>query len=70
MVPAGTPKNIIDKIESAGLKALKDESVTQRLIQIGSQPIPSSQIDFNRYFLKDIAHWSKVLSDGKIEKPQ
>jgi tripartite-type tricarboxylate transporter receptor subunit TctC len=70
MVPAGTPKNIIDKIESAGLKALKDESVTQRLIQIGSQPIPSSQIDFNKYFLKDIAHWSKVLSDGKIEKLQ
>lgn len=70
MVPAGTPKNVIDKIEGAGLKALKDESVIQRLIQIGSQQIPSSQVDFNKYFLKDIAYWSKVISEGKIEKPQ
>ena len=70
MVPVGTPKNVIDKIESAGLKALKDESVIQRLAQIGSQQIPSSQVDFNRYFLKDIAYWSKVISEGKIEKPQ
>ena len=70
MVPAGTPKNIIDKIESAGLKALRDESVIQKLAQIGSQQIPSSQVDFNKYFLKDITYWSKVILEGKIEKPQ
>ena len=68
MVPAGTPKEVMEKIEKAGLKALKDETVIQKLSQIGSQSIPASQVDFSKYYLKEIHRWEKMVEDGKLER--
>ena len=68
MMPSLTPKDVVEKIENAGLKSLKDEMVIQRLNQIGSQNIPTNQTDFTKYYLKDINYWAKMLAEGKIER--
>ena len=67
-MPSLTPKDVVEKIENAGLKSLKDEMVIQRLNQIGSQNIPTNQTDFTKYYLKDINYWAKMLAEGKIER--
>ena len=68
MIPSLTPKDVVEKIENAALKSLKDEMVIQRLNQIGSQNIPTNQAEFSKYYLKDINYWAKMLAEGKIER--
>ena len=63
LAPAGTPRPIIDKLNAAMLKALRDPEVVQRLAGLGVEIIGNSPDEFARVIRADIVKWGKVVKD-------
>jgi tripartite-type tricarboxylate transporter receptor subunit TctC len=67
VAPAKTPKEIVDKVNAAALKALKDEKVIERLATGGSQPIGVGPAGFDAHIQREIERWNKVLKAAGIK---
>lgn len=70
MVPAGTPTEIVAKIENATAKALQEQSIRERLEQIGAEPIPVPASKFGEYVRQDMARWEKMVKEGRLQRFQ
>jgi len=64
LAPAGTPRPIVDKLNAAMLKALRDPEVVQRMAGLGVEIIGNSPDDFARVVRSDIVKWGKVVKES------
>jgi len=60
VVPAGTPRPIIDRLNAEVVRALKQPDFRQRLAQDGSDPIGSTPARFAAHLAAEMAKWEKV----------
>jgi tripartite-type tricarboxylate transporter receptor subunit TctC len=65
--PAGTPKDIIARINQALGRILKQPEVLERLRADGQDPVGSTPEEMSRAIARDIATWSKVVKAGNIK---
>lgn len=65
--PAGTPKEIIMRLNQALGRILKQPEVLERLRTDGVEPVGSTPEEFARTIARDIATWSKVVKAGNIK---
>jgi tripartite-type tricarboxylate transporter receptor subunit TctC len=67
--PAGTPREIVDKVAQALERALRDKSVVDLLRQQGAEPQFMGADAFSRYVESEIARWGSVVraADIKLE---
>lgn len=64
LVPAGTPKPIVDKIHAAVVKVMEDEEVKKRFADVGVIATYSkSPEDFRTYIVNDAKKWESVIKD-------
>jgi tripartite-type tricarboxylate transporter receptor subunit TctC len=64
LVPAKTPRPIVDKLFEAVSHAMKDETVRSRMEEAGVFPVTSkSPEEFKAYLEKESAKWAKVIKD-------
>jgi tripartite-type tricarboxylate transporter receptor subunit TctC len=64
LVPANTPRPIVDKLFEAVQHAMKDETVKKRMEDAGVFPVTSnSPEEFKAYLEKESAKWAKVIKD-------
>jgi tripartite-type tricarboxylate transporter receptor subunit TctC len=68
VVPAGTPKEVIDKIyrEIARIVFLPD--VKEHLMTLDDEPIANTPEQFEDYIKAEIPRWEKVIRDANIAK--
>lgn len=62
--PAGTPAEIIDKLNAATRKALSDPTVRKQLEGMGVEPASSSPEELSSFVKAEIAKWGKVTRDS------
>jgi tripartite-type tricarboxylate transporter receptor subunit TctC len=69
MVPAGTPKPIVDKLNSAINAALKAPEVGEKIAAEGGAPLGGTADKFATVLKADLASWGKVVkaSGAKID---
>jgi len=65
--PAGTPKEIIARLNQSVARILKLPEVQERLRAGGAEPAHSTPEGFAQAIARDIATWSKVVKDGNIK---
>jgi tripartite-type tricarboxylate transporter receptor subunit TctC len=65
--PAGTPKEIVSRLNQSVARILKLPEVQERLRAGGAEPVPSTPEGFARAIAQDIATWSKVVKAGNIK---
>ena len=65
--PAGTPKEIVTKLNQTLARLLKLPDVQERLRADGRAPAHSSPDEFARIIERDIAKWAKVVKAGNIK---
>lgn len=65
-VPAGTPKEIVAKLNAEYRKAIGTPEIRQKMIDAGIDPLQSSPEEVSAYIRSETAKWAKVISDGKI----
>ena len=65
--PAGTPREIIARLNQSIARILKLPDVQERLRAIGAEPTHSTPEGFARVVARDVAKWSKVVKAGNIK---
>jgi len=67
MVPAGTPKEVIDKVYRDTAKALEAPDIKSRFEGLGMAPVGNSPSDFAKYVREETARWAKIVSERKLQ---
>ncbi len=65
-VPAGTPRDIIARLNTIIVKDVATERVAQRIVRSGLEPLTSSPEQFSAYIKEQLATWGKVLQDAGV----
>src|SRR5262249_60594621 len=65
-VPAGTPKAIVDQLQSEISAIVNAPDIKEKLLQAGVEAEGNSPADFAAYVNADIAQWKKVITDAKV----
>jgi tripartite-type tricarboxylate transporter receptor subunit TctC len=67
VAPAGTPKDIVDKLNAAFTRIVNEPDFRQkRMISQGLEPYDSSQETFAKLISEDTKQWQKVIELAKI----
>lgn len=61
LVPAATPKPIVDRINAETRKALESPAVREQFVKQGLEPVSSTPAEFAAYLRSEVAKWSKVV---------
>ena len=64
LAPAGTPKDVLAKLERAAIDALKDATVRERLTKAGAEPAGTSAADFRKVIAREQPIWAKVVKES------
>jgi tripartite-type tricarboxylate transporter receptor subunit TctC len=69
MVPSGTPKPIIDKLNSEITKVVNQTEVKEAWAKQGAVPMSMTPEEFRQYLRTDIEKWAKVvkISGAKVD---
>ena len=67
LAPAGTPKDIISRLNTEMVRALARPEIRARLIEAGSDPASSTPEEFGRMIASDLAKWKKVITAANIK---
>ena len=65
--PAGTPRNIIDRLNDAAQKALRNDAVLARLAASGTQPIGAGPEQAAAHIRSETARWDRVLKAAGVK---
>ncbi len=65
--PANMPPAIVAKLNAEVNKALADPDLAARLSSEALQPMPMTPAEFGQYIRDDIAKWTRVAKERKIE---
>ena len=68
-VPKGTPKQFVDKIHAAMMKALASPAVEKRFFDAGVAAAPVTPAEFTKFIDAETVKWKKVvaLAGAKVE---
>ena len=61
LMPAGTPREIINRFNAEMLKVLKDPDVRALMERDGSEPLGSTPDEFGVYFKREVEKYAKVI---------
>ena len=70
IAPAGTPKEIVDRVAAEAKKALADPALQAKLVDQGIVAVGSTPEEFRAFVVEEIARWGKVVKDANIKIEQ
>jgi tripartite-type tricarboxylate transporter receptor subunit TctC len=68
LAPAGTPGDIVEKLNHSANEALQTSDVASALAQQGIEPVGGTSGDFARYLDSEIKRWGSVASAAGLKK--
>lgn len=66
LVPAGTPRAVVDRLNAEIVRILKSPNVLERLAQDGALPAPTTPEEFAAFIKAEIVKWGKVVQAANI----
>lgn len=67
LAPAGTPPDIVAKLNAAVQKAIARPEVKERFATLGVEPLGGTPDEFAAFIRDDFAKWTQVIKDGNIK---
>ena len=67
IAPAGTPKEIVDRISAEAKKALADPALKDKLVEQGIVAVGGTPEEFRSFVAEEIVRWRKVITDAGIK---
>jgi tripartite-type tricarboxylate transporter receptor subunit TctC len=67
IAPAGTPREVIEKLNAAVQKVIAQPAVREKLATIGAQPTGGSPEDFANYIREDFSKWTRIVRDNHVK---
>ena len=69
LAPAKTPKDIVEKLNTAVVAIMNTQDFKDRLAALGAEPQPQTPDEFGRYINGDVAKWSTLVKEQNIALP-
>jgi tripartite-type tricarboxylate transporter receptor subunit TctC len=66
VAPAGTPRDVIMKLNTAFAAAMQDAGVKQRLVEAQVEPLTGTPEQFSRYMAQETTRWARVIRTSNI----
>jgi tripartite-type tricarboxylate transporter receptor subunit TctC len=66
LVRSGTPREIVEHLHQAVVKAMAEPAFGQRLLELGFEPVASTPEQFGEWIGVEVAKWGKVIRDAHI----
>jgi len=66
-MPTATPKDIVAKVNSALLEAMKDPDVVKRFETIGAEPVGSTPEEMAQHLARESERWTKLIQERGIK---
>jgi len=67
IMPAGTPPDIVNKLNAAINDGLKSQLVQDSLGRVGAQPAPGSPQDFGNFIADETRKWAAIAKTAGID---
>ncbi|KRI01506.1 ABC transporter substrate-binding protein [Curvibacter sp. PAE-UM] len=67
LVPAGTPKAVVDKLNAALIQVIRSPEVRSRLTAQGAEVVTMSPDEQDKFFKQERARWLTVVNEAKIK---
>ena len=65
--PAGTPKDIVTRVQADVNAALQASDLRERFASIGAEPVGGTSEQFTARILSDTARWAQVIKAAKVK---
>ncbi|HWV41389.1 tripartite tricarboxylate transporter substrate binding protein [Pseudorhodoplanes sp.] len=70
IAPAGTPPDIIAKLNAAFVETLKEPEVAERIRSVGAEPSPMTPAQFDAFIKAETKKWANVIKTAGIKASQ
>jgi tripartite-type tricarboxylate transporter receptor subunit TctC len=67
VAPAGTPKDVLDKLYGETVKALATPDIRKKFDELGLEPVGNTPAEFADLIRKETPEWAKVIKDAGIK---
>jgi tripartite-type tricarboxylate transporter receptor subunit TctC len=67
VAPAGTPKGVVDRLNTEVAKVLKTPEMKEKMTGLGTDVVANSPEQFAQYLREETAKWSKIVKDAGIK---
>jgi tripartite-type tricarboxylate transporter receptor subunit TctC len=67
VAPAGTAKDILDKLHTETVKALAMPEVRKKFDELGLEPVGNTPEEFTEVIRREMPEWAKVIRDAGIK---
>ncbi|MFA9439865.1 Bug family tripartite tricarboxylate transporter substrate binding protein [Uliginosibacterium sp. sgz301328] len=64
--PAGTPAALVDKVNGAIQKIVREQDIKSRLIELGFEPVSGGPADLGQHVRENVTKWAKVIPQANI----
>ena len=66
LAPAGTPKDIVERLHREIARAIGDPKVAQLYANLGTQPVSNTPAEFAAFIRAEGEKWTKVIRTAKL----
>lgn len=67
LVPTGTPKAVVDRLNAALIQVIRSPEVRSRLTAQGAEVVTMSPDEQDKFFNQERARWQTVVNEAKIQ---
>jgi tripartite-type tricarboxylate transporter receptor subunit TctC len=69
VAPAGTPADVIARLNAGVNQVFKDEAMRQKLLDLGFLPVGGTPEAYGKFLAAEIVRWRAVIQEAKVPKP-
>jgi tripartite-type tricarboxylate transporter receptor subunit TctC len=66
LAPAGTPRDIVDRLNAEIVKALRTADIRARFAEQGAEPVGNTPEQFQEFLKADLAKWTQVIKAAGV----
>ncbi len=70
LAPAGTPRDIVNRLAAETRKAINESDIKDRFNQIGIVPVGNSPEEAGKFLQDEVAKWAKVITAAGVKAEQ
>ncbi|MFO1214557.1 MAG: tripartite tricarboxylate transporter substrate binding protein [Burkholderiaceae bacterium] len=67
LVPAGTPKAVVDKLNAELIAVIRSPEVRERLVSQGAEVVTMTPGEFTQFFERERKNWATVVAQGGVK---
>jgi tripartite-type tricarboxylate transporter receptor subunit TctC len=69
VAPAGTPPEVVAKLNAGVNQVFQDEAMRQKLLDLGFLPVGGTPETYGKFLADEIVRWRAVIQEAKVPKP-